>query len=188
MRQGFYGGLDIHANDAVGMPQSFTGVKPFQIPLGALIPKRVTNLLAACKNIGFTHITNGAYRLHPIEWNVGESAGALAAFALAQGVAPRNVASTPTLLEALQRALLAAGVPIFWWTDTQFGDPLFASIQMLGVREIVTGYDDMRFGTNDVLTQSDRAAIDEKVGTPLDWPSAQISRGDAASLIASRLG
>jgi len=32
---------------------------PFQIPLGALIPKRVENLLAASKNLGVTHITNG---------------------------------------------------------------------------------------------------------------------------------
>ncbi|MCA9439078.1 MAG: FAD-dependent oxidoreductase, partial [Candidatus Omnitrophica bacterium] len=53
---------------------------PFQIHLGSLIPIRVTNLLAACKNIGTTHITNGCYRLHPVEWNIGEAAGYLAAW------------------------------------------------------------------------------------------------------------
>ncbi|HMY74930.1 MAG TPA: FAD-dependent oxidoreductase, partial [Blastocatellia bacterium] len=47
------------------------GSLPFQIPLGALIPQRMENLLPACKNIGTTHITNGCYRLHPGEWNVG---------------------------------------------------------------------------------------------------------------------
>jgi FAD dependent oxidoreductase len=41
---------------------------PFQIPLGALIPRRVENVLPACKNLGTTHITNGCYRLHPVEW------------------------------------------------------------------------------------------------------------------------
>jgi hypothetical protein len=40
---------------------------PFQIPLGALLPVRVGNLIPACKNIGTTHITNGCYRLHPVE-------------------------------------------------------------------------------------------------------------------------
>ena len=40
---------------------------PFQIPMGALLPKRVENLLAGCKNLGVTHITNGCYRL--IRWN-----------------------------------------------------------------------------------------------------------------------
>ena len=64
---------------------------PFQIPLGALIPRRVENLLPACKNLGTTHITNGCYRLHPVEWAIGEAAGALAAFCLEQqGIAPRR--------------------------------------------------------------------------------------------------
>ncbi len=35
---------------------------PYQIPLGALLPQRVENLLPACKNLGVTHITNGCYR------------------------------------------------------------------------------------------------------------------------------
>jgi hypothetical protein len=55
---------------------------PFQIPLGALIPVRMENILPANKNIGTTHITNGCYRLHPVEWNIGESAGLLVAFSL----------------------------------------------------------------------------------------------------------
>ena len=59
--------------------------RPFQIPLGALIPVRVRNLIAAAKNIGTTHITNGCFRLHPVEWNIGEAAGALAAFCLDRG-------------------------------------------------------------------------------------------------------
>ena len=47
---------------------------PFQIPFGALVPLRVRNLLPAAKNMGTTHITNGCYRLHPVEWNIGEAA------------------------------------------------------------------------------------------------------------------
>ena len=31
--------------------------------------------MAGGKNLGATHITNGCFRLHPVEWNVGESAG-----------------------------------------------------------------------------------------------------------------
>jgi len=63
----------------------------FQIPLGALIPIRVKNLLPAAKNIGTTHITNGCYRLHPVEWNIGEAAGALAAFCIDRGTTPAAV-------------------------------------------------------------------------------------------------
>ena len=46
------------------------------------------NLLPAAKNIGTTHITNGCYRLHPVEWNIGEVAGALAANCLDQRIRP----------------------------------------------------------------------------------------------------
>jgi len=64
---------------------------PFQIPLGALLPQRVQNLIPANKNIGTTHITNGCYRLHPVEWNIGESAGALVAFALQKKTTPHAI-------------------------------------------------------------------------------------------------
>ena len=58
---------------------------PFQIPLGALIPDRVENLLPACKNLGTTHITNGCFRLHPVEWAIGEAAGALSWLFVSKG-------------------------------------------------------------------------------------------------------
>jgi hypothetical protein len=87
---------------------------PFQIPLGALLPVRVENLLAACKNIGTTHITNGCYRLHPIEWNIGESAGLLAAFALQKKVRPHEVRENEALLREFQGLLRAQGVELAW--------------------------------------------------------------------------
>ncbi|PYI51661.1 FAD-dependent oxidoreductase [Paenibacillus flagellatus] len=87
---------------------------PFQIPLGSLIPVRMNNLLPACKNIGTTHITNGCYRLHPVEWNIGEAAGALAAFCLDRGFSPREVRNTPDKLEQFQSVLTKAGVELKW--------------------------------------------------------------------------
>ena len=87
---------------------------PFEIPLGALIPQRMTNLLAANKNIGTTHITNGCYRLHPVEWNIGEAAGHLAAYCLAFGTSPHGVHADSTHLGAYQAELDATGVERHW--------------------------------------------------------------------------
>jgi hypothetical protein len=87
---------------------------PFQIPLGALLPRRVENLLPACKNLGVTHITNGCYRLHPVEWNIGEAAGALAAFCLAKKEPPRQVRKDAKLLAEFQKGLEADGVELHW--------------------------------------------------------------------------
>jgi hypothetical protein len=89
-------------------------VWPFQIPLGALLPVRIDNLLAAAKNIGVTHLSNSCYRLHPIEWNTGEAAGALIAFCLEHGHTPRQVRNTPALLETFQLLLRRQGVDTEW--------------------------------------------------------------------------
>lgn len=90
------------------------GSWPFQIPLGALIPQRVENLLPACKNLGVTHITNGCYRLHPVEWNIGEAAGALAAYCLDQKQTPRAVRNSQNQLSDFQRVLATHGVELDW--------------------------------------------------------------------------
>jgi hypothetical protein len=87
---------------------------PFQIPMGALIPRRMENLLAASKNLGVTHITNGCYRLHPVEWNIGESAGALAAEALRLKEPPRKIRNDQKLLASFQTRLRTHGVQTEW--------------------------------------------------------------------------
>jgi hypothetical protein len=87
---------------------------PFQIPLGALLPRRLENLLPASKNLGVTHITNGCYRLHPVEWNIGEAAGALAAFCLQRKEPPRQVRKNSRLLADFQARLREEGVELEW--------------------------------------------------------------------------
>ncbi|WP_297082927.1 FAD-dependent oxidoreductase [uncultured Demequina sp.] len=88
--------------------------RPFEIPLGILVPRRMRNLLPAGKNVGTTHITNGALRLHPVEWNVGEAAGTLAAFCLDRAVEPRAVQTTPGLLSEYQTLLTQGGAELHW--------------------------------------------------------------------------
>lgn len=87
---------------------------PFQIPLGALLPVRLRNLLPAAKNIGTTHITNGCYRLHPVEWNIGEVVGTLAAYCLEHGLEPEQVHADGDQLRAFQDELVADGVELAW--------------------------------------------------------------------------
>lgn len=130
--------MDLH--DCVGAPTSmYAPTLPFQIPLGALIPRGASNLIAACKNIGTTHLTNGSYRLHPVEWNVGESAGALAAFCCDQGCAPAQVWESARLRQGLQYRLLERGVPLAWTVDVPTSDPCFVPAQMLIVSGAIPG-------------------------------------------------
>jgi hypothetical protein len=106
-------GIDLHPT--TGMDNYFdVSSLPFQIPMGALIPRRVENLLAGCKNIGTTHITNGCYRLHPVEWNVGEAAGLLAAHCLRTQQSPRSVRKDVKRRQDFQRLCKAEGIELEW--------------------------------------------------------------------------
>jgi FAD dependent oxidoreductase len=105
--------IDLHPS-AGGSNYIDVSSLPFQIPLGALIPKRVENLLPACKNIGTTHITNGCYRLHPVEWNIGEAAGALAAFAVKAKTSARAVRNDAKMLADFQANLRRQGFELEW--------------------------------------------------------------------------
>jgi len=106
--------IDLHPSTA---PRNYVDVSswPFQIPLGALLPVRVENLLPANKNIGTTHITNGCYRVHPVEWNIGEVAGALAAYCLENNLSPSSVRHTPKHLQTFQSILVdILGIALEW--------------------------------------------------------------------------
>lgn len=105
--------IDVHATSS-GDAGVYLSTVPFQIPLGALIPQRMENLLPACKNLGVTHITNGCYRSHPVEWNIGESAGMLVAFCLKQHRMPREVRNSDEHLSDFQKMLGNDGMPIEW--------------------------------------------------------------------------
>jgi hypothetical protein len=105
--------IDLHPSTG-GDNYIDVGCSPFQIPLGALLPVRVRNLIAAAKNIGTTHITNGCYRVHPVEWNIGEAAGALAAHCLDTSSEPHAVHADDGALGDFQRRLTHAGVELDW--------------------------------------------------------------------------
>ncbi|RAW15241.1 FAD-dependent oxidoreductase [Paenibacillus taichungensis] len=109
--------LDLHPT-TVSQRTFYIPNHPYEIPLGALIPVRVKNLLPACKNISMTQIANGCYRLHPTEWNIGEAAGTLAAYAIAQQVEPSEVRASTEHLRAYQAQLIRQGVQLHW-TDAE---------------------------------------------------------------------
>jgi hypothetical protein len=105
--------IDLHPSSG-NRPYIDVPSLPFQIPLGCLIPIRVNNVIPACKNIGTTHITNGCYRLHPVEWNIGESAGLLVSYCLDHGLKPREVYEKAELLEQFQNHIVRQGIELAW--------------------------------------------------------------------------
>ena len=89
---------------------------PFQIPLRAMIPQKIDNMLIAGKSIATSHIAAAAYRVHSFEWSSGAAAGTTAAFALENGIAPYTLVDElprpEPQLTALQQRLEKNGNPI----------------------------------------------------------------------------
>ncbi|WP_275444486.1 FAD-dependent oxidoreductase [Paenibacillus sp. ACRRX] len=110
--------LDLHMT-TVSFRSLYVPTYPYEIPLGALLPVRVKNILPACKNIGTTQISNGCYRLHPTEWNIGESVGYLVAYALKNQLDPHDVREDSVHLQAYQDLLEQRGVQLHWPEDIQ---------------------------------------------------------------------
>lgn len=81
---------------------------PFQIPLRAMIPQKIDNMLVAGKSIATSHVAAAAYRIHSFEWSAGAAAGTTAAFALERGVTPAQIVESlpnpsPAIVELRKR-------------------------------------------------------------------------------------
>ena len=143
---GFYM-VDIHpcgANERGRMMMP----RPFQIPLAALTTKEPSNFLPAGKSLGVTHLTNGAFRLHPIEWMIGESAGSVASLGL------QNPAAS---LRQIQNDLTHQGIPIVWFDDLEVSDPDFTAIQFAAILGIYPLGVDLHASPDAPITRAEAA-------------------------------
>ncbi|MEO0458649.1 MAG: FAD-dependent oxidoreductase [Cyanobacteria bacterium P01_A01_bin.114] len=137
---GQYHYLDLHGNlmDGHVTPKGKdVYALPFSLPAGALVPSTVDGLILSAKSIGTTHITNAAYRMHPIEWAIGEASGFLAVFSIWTGQDPRQIVIEPALLRKLQGFATRNGIPIFWFDDISHQDPDFEAIQVMAASGII---------------------------------------------------
>jgi hypothetical protein len=160
---GFYM-VDIHpcgANERGRMMMP----RPFQVPLMTLLPKTNINFLPAGKSIGVTHLTNGAFRLHPIEWMVGEAAGTVASLAIATRTLPGP--------RAVQADLARAGVPLVWFDDLPVDHPAFAAIQLAAIHSAYPLGSDLHASPDAPITRAEAAvALAAQFGEKLDREKA----------------
>jgi hypothetical protein len=105
--------------------------RPFQIPLGALIPVDCENLLAGNANIGATYIAAGALRTPEVQWAIGEAAAYALSFISGYKAPLQDLLEKPDLLRMFQGLLVKQyGVPIYWYDDIAPGNPDFAEAQL----------------------------------------------------------
>ncbi|MFM7471434.1 MAG: FAD-dependent oxidoreductase [Nodosilinea sp.] len=92
-------------------------VRPLQIPLEAIIPQGVNNVLIGGKSIAVSHIVNGVTRVHYGEWSIGGAAGATAGWLLhhskAPHLTPAQIVATGQM-PSLQAFLMKQGLRFMW--------------------------------------------------------------------------
>ncbi len=101
--------VDIHNPTGGGQAEGLAEVvRPYDIPYGCLIPKKVENLVLSGRSISGTHRAHASYRIMTVCMAVGEAAGAAAALSLKKGVTPRALDA-----KDVQQALIARGAVLF---------------------------------------------------------------------------
>lgn len=165
--------VDIHGHQEV--PGAAQQTSPFQISLSSLIPIDATNLLPACKNLGVTHITNGAYRLHPIEWAIGEAQGALAAHMCRDNREAKDYIKDFKRLRKLQMELVEHGSPIYWFDDVATDHENFAAIQFVAATRIFqASVEELNFRPNEPITEEEACSAIGKI-----LPNEKFTRSEA---------
>lgn len=138
---GNYHYFDFHAyenNPAhVDLSDAQKEVLPFTIPLGALVPVDAENVILSAKSIGTTHITSAAYRMHPVEWHIGEAGGVLAALADRSGRGIHDIATDDGGIREVQTLLAGHGQPLLWIDDVATSDSDFQAIHSLAAAGVM---------------------------------------------------
>jgi hypothetical protein len=128
--------VDHHHKKNSAAPQhlEFFPVPSFNIPLGALIPKAVSNFIVAEKSISVSNIVNGTTRLQPCVMQIGQASGLLAALSIKNRVDPKNIS-----VRQVQLALLDANGYIMPYKDVTQKDRYFKAIQKIGATGLLRG-------------------------------------------------
>lgn len=117
--------IDIHgcryrnwlpSGDAISAPAEETLVKPLQIPLEALIPQGVDNLLVGGKAMATTHIANASTRTHYGEWQAGAAAGVTAGWLVRPGAPVKDPSQIlpQGQMPSLQAFMVHQGLKLTW--------------------------------------------------------------------------
>ena len=81
-------------------------VKPYNIPFGSLISKKIKNMMMAGRNVGVSHVALSSTRVMATTACMGQAVGTAAALCVAKGVSPSELRADKKNLSELKQALL----------------------------------------------------------------------------------
>ena len=128
--------IDHHHKKNIKAPQhlDFYPVPSFNIPLGSLIPQRVSGLIIAEKSISVSNVVNGTTRLQAIALLIGQAAGTIAALSVQQNLDAQEIP-----VRKVQLGLLNSNAYIMPYYDVSLSHNNFVAAQKIGATGILKG-------------------------------------------------
>ncbi|KAB2909355.1 MAG: FAD-dependent oxidoreductase, partial [Dechloromonas sp.] len=176
--------VDSHACTARRLPNSLEEGKvmlyqetfPGQVPLRAIFPRDVDNLLVPV-NLSTTHVAWNTVRLEPTWMHIAEAAAWVAVMAVRQGRAPAAVNN-----DALLRTLALRGVTLAFFNDVEShpGSELAAAVQYFANRGFFPTYDASLYAA--VKTATAQLWVQAATGAVEIDPNALAQKALAADL------
>lgn len=152
-------------------PIPFPKVPSFNIPLGAIIPKKVEGLLVCEKGISVSNIANGSTRLQPVVLLTGQATGLYAA------MSTKMQTLTSPAVRDLQLELLKLKCYLMPYVDVSVNDPAWEMVQRIGLTGVIEGrgkpegwanktyfYPDSLFAIKDFIAAGKKARVLEWTG------------------------
>ena len=101
--------VDIHNPTGSGQAEKkIQYCKPYDLPYGCFVPKKVEGLFTAGRCISGTHRAHASYRVMSICMAMGQAIGVAAAMCAQRGCTPRQLN-----VRDLQKELTALGIELF---------------------------------------------------------------------------
>ncbi|MGV3606584.1 MAG: FAD-dependent oxidoreductase [Planctomycetaceae bacterium] len=122
------------------------GNRPYTVPYGVIVPKRVEGLLTPVPVSG-THVGFSTLRMEPCWMAMGQAAGEAASLAIEKDLLLRKV----PVAELQQRLLKQQGVLIYF-EDARAGDKHFEALQFFAVRKFLPATE-WKAKLSDVVTE-----------------------------------
>ncbi len=104
------------------------GTRPYTVPYGVMLPKRVEGLLTPVPVSG-THVGFSTLRMEPCWMALGQAAGVAACVSIEDGVSPRQAN-----VSRIQRRLLDQGAVLIYFQDAKPGDDDYEALQYFALR------------------------------------------------------
>ncbi len=163
---------------------------------------KTQRLLPGSKNAGLTHLVSAAYRMHPMEFQIGQAAGVMAVIKIAQKcqlndmleeeekLSILNPSEKEKRLRKVQHELLKVKTPRFWNTDCGWNTEYFLPVQLVCALEIMRPHG-MTFAPEKILTKDEAEAAAAKLGGGNSFlkeiEGKEITRGAAARILYNEL-